>query len=241
MMIGIIGAMNTEVETLISSLTDKKETVIAGSHFFSGKLGSTDAVVVMCGIGKVAAAICAQALIDAFRPDVLINTGVAGGVADGLSQGDLVIATDAVQHDFDLSLFGYAKGYMPVWGKDKNSPSPFPADEALAEKLIAAADTLGYHAIRGRVASGDIFVADADLKHTLATEFGAAVAEMEGAAVAHVCAVNRVPFAVIRCISDLADDDAYGDYEHFELLAAKKSADILCGAIALMDGKAGVK
>jgi adenosylhomocysteine nucleosidase len=227
MMIGIIGAMNTEVETLISSLTDKKETVIAGSHFFSGKLGSTDAVVVMCGIGKVAAAICAQALIDAFRPDVLINTGVAGGVADGLSQGDLVIATDAVQHDFDLSLFGYAKGYMPVWGKDKNSPSPFPADEALAEKLIAAADTLGYHAIRGRVASGDIFVADADLKHTLATEFGAAVAEMEGAAIAQTAWQNGTPCAIVRAISDLADGSATLSFEEFEVIAAERSAKLL--------------
>lgn len=227
MMIGIIGAMNTEVETLISSLADKKETVIAGSHFFSGKLGSTDAVVVMCGIGKVAAAICAQALIDTFHPDVLINTGVAGGVADGLAQGDLVIALDAVQHDFDLSLFGYAKGYMPVWGKDKGSPSPFPTDVALAEKLIAAADTLGYHAIRGRVASGDIFVADADLKHTLATEFGAAVAEMEGAAIAQTAWQNGTPCAIVRAISDLADGSATLSFEEFEVIAAERSAKLL--------------
>ena len=226
-MIGIIGAMNTEVETLISALTNKQETVVAGSHFFSGKLGSTDAVVVMCGIGKVAAAICAQALIDTFHPDVLVNTGVAGGVADGLAQGDLVIATDAVQHDFDLSLFGYAKGYMPVWGKDKGSPSPFPADEALAEKLIAAADALGYHAIRGRVASGDIFVADADLKHTLATEFGAAVAEMEGAAIAQTAWQNGTPCAIVRAISDLADGSATLSFEEFEVIAAERSAKLL--------------
>lgn len=226
-MIGIIGAMNTEVDTLISALTDKKETVIAGSHFFNGKLGSTDAVVVMCGIGKVAAAICAQAMIDTFHPDVLINTGVAGGVADGLAQGDLVIALDAVQHDFDLSLFGYAKGYMPVWGKDKDRPSPFPADEALAEKLIAVANELGYHAIRGRVASGDIFVADANLKHTLATDFGAAVAEMEGAAIAQTAWQNGVPCAIVRAISDLADGSATLSFEEFEVIAAERSAKLL--------------
>ncbi|MBQ8382694.1 MAG: 5'-methylthioadenosine/adenosylhomocysteine nucleosidase [Clostridia bacterium] len=226
-MIGIIGAMNTEVETLISALDDKKETVIAGSRFFSGKLENTDAVVVMCGIGKVAAAICAQAMIDAFHPDLLINTGVAGGVADGLAQGDIVIATDAVQHDFDLSLFGYAKGYMPVWGKDKGSPSPFPADEALAQKLIAAADLLGYHAIRGRVASGDIFVADADLKYTLATEFGAAVAEMEGAAIAQTAWQNGIPCAIVRAISDLADGSATLSFEEFEVIAAERSAKLL--------------
>ena len=226
-MIGIIGAMNTEVETLISSLTDRQETTIAGSRFYSGKLGSTEAVVVMCGIGKVAAAICAQALIDTFHPDVLINTGVAGGVADGLAQGDLVIALDAVQHDFDLSLFGYAKGYMPVWGKDKDRPSPFPADEALAEKLIAVANELGYHAIRGRVASGDIFVADANLKHTLATDFGAAVAEMEGAAIAQTAWQNGVPCAIVRAISDLADGSATLSFEEFEVIAAERSAKLL--------------
>ncbi len=226
-MIGIIGAMNTEVETLISSLTDRQETTVAGSRFYSGKLGSTDAVVVMCGIGKVAAAICAQALIDTFHPDVLINTGVAGGVAEGLAQGDLVIALDAVQHDFDLSLFGYAKGYMPVWGKDKDRPSPFPADEALAEKLIAVANELGYHAIRGRVASGDIFVADANLKHTLATDFGAAVAEMEGAAIAQTAWQNSVPCAIVRAISDLADGSATLSFEEFEVIAAERSANLL--------------
>ncbi len=226
-MIGIIGAMDTEVETLISALTHKQETVIAGSHFFSGKLGSADAVVVMCGIGKVAAAICAQAMIDTFHPDVLINTGVAGGVADGLSQGDLVIATDAVQHDFNLSLFGYAKGYMPVWGKDKDRPSPFPADESLAARLIAAADALGYHAIRGRIASGDVFVADPVLKQTLATDFGASATEMEGAAIAQTAWQNGIPCAIVRAISDLADGSATLSFEEFEQIAAERSAKLL--------------
>lgn len=226
-MLGIIGAMNTEVETLISSLTNKQETRIAGSTFYSGKLGSTDAVVVMCGIGKVAAAICAQAMIDTFHPDLLINTGVAGGVADGLAQGDLVIATDAVQHDFNLSLFGYAKGYMPVWGKDKDQPSPFPADEAIAEKLMASAQQLGYHAIRGRVASGDIFVADPALKHSLATEFCASAAEMEGAAIAQTAWQNGTPFAIVRAISDLADGSATLSFEEFEQIAAERSAKLL--------------
>ncbi|MBQ8289017.1 MAG: 5'-methylthioadenosine/adenosylhomocysteine nucleosidase [Clostridia bacterium] len=226
-MIGIIGAMNTEVETLISALTDRRETGIAGSRFFSGKLSSTDAVVVMCGIGKVAAAICAQAMVDTFHPDVIVNTGVAGGIADGLAQGDLVIATDAVQHDFDLSLFGYAKGYMPVWGKDKGSPSPFPADEALAEKLIAAADALGYHAIRGRIVSGDVFVADAALKHSLATDFSASAAEMEGAAIAQTAWQNGIPCAIVRAISDLADGSATLSFEEFEQVAAERSAKLL--------------
>lgn len=226
-MLGIIGAMDSEVNALIAALQNKQETIIAGSHFFSGKLGSTDAVVVMCGIGKVAAAICAQAMIDTFHPDILINTGVAGGVASGLKQGDLVIATDAVQHDFDLSLFGYAKGYMPVWGKDKSSPSPFPTDDALATKLIAAADALGYHAIRGRIASGDVFVADAALKQTLATQFSASAAEMEGAAIAQTAWQNQTPCAIVRAISDLADGSATLSFEEFERIAAERSAKLL--------------
>ena len=226
-MLGIIGAMNTEVETLISALTDRKETVLAGSHFFSGKLGCTDAVVVMCGIGKVAAAICAQAMIDTFHPDALINTGVAGGVADGLAQGDLVIATDAVQHDFDISLFGHAKGYMPVWGKDHLQPSPFPMDEALAVKLITSAEDLGYHAVRGRIASGDIFVADPALKQTLSTDFAASAAEMEGAAIAQTAWQNNIPCAIVRAISDLADGSATLSFEEFEAIAAERSANLL--------------
>ena len=226
-MLGIIGAMNTEVETLISALNNKQETRIAGSTFYSGKLGSTDAVVVMCGIGKVAAAICAQAMIDTFHPDLLINTGVAGGVADGLAQGDLVIATDAVQHDFDISLFGHAKGYMPVWGKDHLEPSPFPADEAIAEKLMASAQQLGYHAIRGRVASGDIFVADPVLKQTLAKDFGASAAEMEGAAIAQTAWQNNIPCAIVRAISDLADGSATLSFDEFEAIAAERSAKLL--------------
>ena len=226
-MIGIIGAMQTEVKTLLSALTDKKETVLAGSHFYSGKLGSADAVIVMCGIGKVAAAICTQAMIDAFHPELLINTGVAGGVANGLSQGDLVIATDAVQHDFDLTSFGYAKGYMPVWGKQKDRPSGFPADEALADQLMATAGRLGYHAIRGRIASGDVFVADAGLKQSLASQFGASAAEMEGAAIAQTAWQNGVPYAILRAISDLADGSAALSFDEFETIAAERSAKLL--------------
>ncbi len=226
-MLGIIGAMNTEVETLISALNNKEEQIIAGSHFYSGKLGNTDAVIVMCGIGKVAAAICAQAMIDHYHPDALINTGVAGGVAAGLSQCDLVIATDAIQHDFDLRPFGYAKGYMPVWGLNKDQPSPFPADEKLAAQLMSTANQLGYPARRGRIASGDIFVADAALKATLADDFSASVAEMEGAAIAQVAWQNGIPCAILRAISDLADGSAGLSFDEFEIIAARRSADLL--------------
>ena len=166
-------------------------------------------------------------MIDTFHPDVLINTGVAGGVADGLAQGDLVIATDAVQHDFDISLFGHAKGYLPVWGKDHLQPSPFPMDNALADKLISAAGALGYHAIRGRVASGDIFVADPALKQTLAVDFGASAAEMEGAAIAQTAWQNGVPCAIVRAISDLADGSATMSFDEFEAIAAERSANLL--------------
>lgn len=226
-MIGIIGAMETEVKTLISALESPVKTTIAGCDFYSGKLNEKDAVVVMCGIGKVAAAICAQAMIDHFHPDALINTGVAGGLESTLEVGDVVVATDAVQHDFDLTAFGYAKGYMPAWGKDKDRPSGYPASPELIEKLSEAASLTGVHFVAGRVASGDVFVSSSELKKTLISEFSASAAEMEGAAFAQVAYQNKLPCAILRAISDLADREANISFDEFEILAAERSAKLM--------------
>lgn len=226
-MIGLIGAMETEVKTLIAALEAPKQISAAGCDFYSGKLCGKDAVVVMCGIGKVAAAICTQALIDHFHPDVLINTGVAGGLESTLEIGDIVVATDAVQHDFDLTAFGYAKGYMPAYGKDKEHPSGYPADAALIEKLTDAAAQIGAHSVKGRIASGDVFVSSGALKHTLISDFSAAAAEMEGAAIAQVAYANGIPFAILRAISDLADKEANISFDEFEIIAAERSAALI--------------
>lgn len=226
-MIGIIGAMETEVKTLIEHLEAPQKTAIAGCEFYSGQLNGKDAVVVMCGIGKVAAAICAQAMIDHFHPDAIINTGVAGGLDASLEVGDIVVATDAVQHDFDLTAFGYAKGYMPAWGKDKDRPSGYPASAALVEKLSKAATLTGAHFVAGRVASGDVFVSSSSLKKTLISDFSASAAEMEGAAIAQVAYQNSLPCAILRAISDLADREANISFDEFEIIAAERSAKLI--------------
>lgn len=233
-MIGIIGAMETEVKTLIANLESPVQTAIAGCDFYSGKLCGKDAVIVMCGIGKVAAAICAQAMIDHFHPEALLNTGVAGGLDPSLEIGDIVVATDAVQHDFDLTPFGYAKGYMPAWGKDKDRPSGYPASDALIHKLTEAASLTGAHCVAGRIASGDVFVSSGALKKTLINDFSASAAEMEGAAIAQVAYANALPFAILRAISDLADRQANISFDEFEILAAERSASLIMQFMKLL-------
>lgn len=227
--IGLIGAMASEVELLTARL-DKAQTVSVGQIVYhTGILGKQKAVVVQCGIGKVCAAMCAQAMIDRFEVGAIINTGVAGGLDSALAVGDLVVATDAVQHDFDLTAFGYARGYMPSAAGDTASPTRYRADEQLAEHFCRAAAgvmTSG-KVIRGTVVSGDIFVDDTALKQTLIRTYHAAAAEMEGAAIAQVAAANHIPFAIVRAISDLAEGGATVSFDTFEKHAAALSCRIL--------------
>ena len=183
--IGIIGAMDSEVDNLITRMENTTVCEYAGRRFVSGQLAGRDAVVVQSGIGKVAAAITAQMLIDRFGVDTLLNTGMAGGLDARLAVKDLVIATGALQHDFDLTAFGHARGFL--FGEDDTVPTLFAADPTLVERAVEAAEQVlptGSKAITGVVASGDVFVDDSGLKATLRDAFGAAAAEMEGAAIA---------------------------------------------------------
>ena len=175
-MIGIIGAMQIEVDSLLSAMEEREDCVVAGAVFSKGKIGSQEVVVVMCGIGKVCAALTAQILIDRFGVTAIVNTGVAGGLDERLEVGDLVIATDAVQHDFDLTGFGYVRGHLPCAGGEKSAVSCFFADRNLSDCFEKAAEEIGGEgkAIRGTVVSGDIFVCDAALKQRLTVDFGAA-------------------------------------------------------------------
>lgn len=227
MIVGIIGAMNSEVDNLTARLEDAAVREIAGRRFTVGKLAGKDAVVVKSGIGKVAAAITAQMLIDRFGVDILINTGMAGGLDSRLQVKDLVVATAALQHDFDLTAFGHAPGFM--FGEDDTKPTLFAADENLVQQaLTAAAQVLpdGSKAITGTVASGDIFVDDSDLKRTLITRFGAAAAEMEGAAIAQTAVANGVPFLILRTISDLAEKEAHVSFDELERYVGVLAGDI---------------
>lgn len=225
--IGIIGAMDSEVRHLIDRLSESSASEIAGRTFVSGNLDGCPVVVVRSGIGKVAAAITAQILIDRFCVDVLLNTGMAGGLDSQLNVKDLVIATGALQHDFDITAFGHARGYMS--GDDDTVATVFTADKALVDvALDAAAEVLptGSKAITGLVASGDVFVDDSALKQQLISEFGAAAAEMEGAAIAQTAVANGVPFVILRTISDLAEKQANVSFDELEAYVGQLAEDI---------------
>lgn len=225
--IGIIGAMDSEVRHLIARLDSPDTHTVAGRTFVRGRLAGCDAVVVQSGIGKVAAAATAQILIDRFAVDALINTGMAGGLDARLEVKDLVVATGALQHDFDLTAFGHAPGYMR--GEDDSVATVFAADRALVElALDVAGEVLPAEnkAITGTIASGDIFVDDSALKAHLVTQFGAAAAEMEGAAIAQVAVDNGVPFVILRTISDLAEKKAHVSFDELESYVGQLASDI---------------
>lgn len=212
MKIGLIGAMDVEVQFIRGKLAKPEETVISGIHFFEGELYGKKVVVTQSGVGKVNAAICTELLITSFNVTHVINTGIAGGLDSRLSVMDTVVSTDALHHDMDAVAFGYAACQVP--GIDTVA---FTADEMLVKAVETAYQKgkeegkLKHKVIRGRIASGDVFVNSADKKKTIIEQCGAACCEMEGAAVAQVCYLNKIPFAIIRCISDLAEhtDEVY--------------------------------
>ncbi len=212
-MIGIIGAMEEEVVKLIELLENKEEYEYAGMKYYKGTFVEKDLVVVKCGIGKINAAACTQILIDRFSPDYIINTGIAGGLANEVDIEDIVVSTDAVHHDMDAVAFGYPLGQIP-----RMEVFSFKADEGLADLAIESAISAGLKVKchKGRVATGDQFIATKEKKEFIINEFGAACAEMEGAAIAQTAYINKVPFVILRAISDKADDSASMDYPVFE-------------------------
>ena len=230
MKLGIIGAMEQEVETLLEQMENKTAFAKAGSTFYEGKLAGLDAVVVQCGIGKVNAALCVQILCDCFGVTHVVNTGIAGSLSADLDIGDLVISRDAMYHDFDCVHFGYPMGKVP--GMDVVA---FPADEKLSDLAYAAAEEVNPgHTRRGRVASGDCFVADKAVKDRIIEITGALCTEMEGAAIAQTAYRNGVPFVIIRAISDKADDSAEMDYPTFERIAAHRCAAVTMKLVAAL-------
>ncbi|MBQ9044926.1 MAG: 5'-methylthioadenosine/adenosylhomocysteine nucleosidase [Oscillospiraceae bacterium] len=231
MKLGIIGAMDSEVSALQEALQEATREAFAGMHFCAGRLGALDAVVVKCGIGKVNAAMCVQLLKDHFQVTHIINTGVAGALSEKLDIGDIVISTEAVQHDFDLSPIGFQKAEIPPYGH-----VAFPADEAMRQLAVQAAEQtgMGLHVLCGRICSGDQFIAGSAQKQRITSEFGGLCAEMEGAAIAQVCCANALPFVIIRAISDRADDSGGVSFSEFEKDAARHSIAIVTGMAALL-------
>ena len=221
MKLGIIGAMEQEVETLLQLLEEKTSRDHAGSTYYEGRLDGLDVVVVQCGIGKVNAALCVQVLCDCYGVTHVVNTGIAGSLNAELDIGDLVISRDAMYHDVDCVHFGYTMGQMP------GMPITYEADSKLTELAYFAAETVNPgHTRIGRVASGDQFVAEKALKDKIISITGALCTEMEGVAIAQAAYRNGIPFVIIRAISDKADDSADMDYPTFERIAAHRCAAV---------------
>ena len=222
MKLGIIGAMELEVETLLQTMENKVSANIAGSAFHQGQLHGLEVVVVQCGVGKVNAALCAQILCSCFHVTHLVNTGIAGSLSAALDIGDLLVSRDAMYHDFDCVHFGYPFGKVP--GMDVTA---FPADETMIRYASAAAETVHPgHVTIGRVATGDQFIAERCVKEQIIANTGGLCTEMEGAAIAQTAYRNGVPFVILRAISDKADDSAQMDYPTFERIAAHRCAEV---------------
>ena len=223
--IGIIGAMDVEVDLLKENMAAEgalETDTIGRLAFYKGTLSGTPVIVAQCDVGMVNAAAHTQLMIDHFSVRGVVNTGVAGSLDASIDIGDIVVATDAVNHVMDVGNLGYAPGQTPGI-----STLAFPADEALRRAAEAAAAELGIQTWEGRVASGDVFVREDADKERIADEFDASCCEMEGAAIAQVCWLNDVPFAIVRAISDKADGTDYIDYPTFEAQAARQCAALV--------------
>ena len=216
--IGIIGAMTEEIELLHEHVKLAAKTVKAGITYYEGTLHGLDVIYCKSGVGKVNAAVCTQILLD-YGADCVIFTGVAGAVDPALNIGDIVISTSCAQHDMDCTALGYARGSIPY-----HPTSEFQADERLVELASSAGERLfpGHH-LKGKVLSGDQFIADRDLVKQLHGDMQGTCTEMEGASVAQVCVMNDIPFVIIRSMSDKADGSAHVNFGEFTILASKNS------------------
>ena len=233
-MIGIIGAMDEEVEQIVAVMDIEREETKAQMTFKAGKLAGKDVVIVRSGIGKVNAAVCTQILVDDFGVDYVINTGIAGSLKNEINIADIVISDDVLHHDMDATGFGYAPGQIP-----RMDTLSFKADakmiELAKESCAKVVPQIGVHV--GRVVSGDQFIADKETKENISTLFAGYCTEMEGAAIAQTAHLNEVPFVVLRAISDKADDSASMDYPTFEKQAVAHSVRLVRGMMKNLAAK----
>jgi len=226
-MTGIIAAMSCEAELILGVMLNKSPRVLCGTTFWCGKIGGEEVVLATCGVGKVFAASCAVSMIMEFAPDRIINTGVAGAVSPEVNKLDTIVGTALVQHDMDTTPLGDDAGLISGINKVF-----FETDNELSEKLSSCVELCGGKVRRGVIATGDQFVAGAEVKKRIHGLFGASCADMEGGAIAQVCFVNNVPFAALRTMSDGADGDASADFAAFCATAAKISSDAIIAFLA---------
>ncbi|KLV04380.1 5'-methylthioadenosine nucleosidase [Photobacterium aquae] len=230
MKIGIIGAMEQEVAILKDQLTNCETHQKAGCTFYTGTLNGADVVLLQSGIGKVAAAVGTAILLEIFQPDVVLNTGSAGGFDSSLNVGDVVVSTEVRYHDADVTAFGYEIGQMA------QQPAAFASDSklmAVAEQALAGSDM---HAVRGLICTGDAFVCSAEKQAFIRDNFPSVVAvEMEAAAIAQACHQFNVPFVVVRAISDVADKESPMSFDEFLPLAAQSSSVMVAKMVELLN------
>ncbi len=221
-MIGLIGAMSIEIEGIRAKMTDKESRKVSGIEFVSGKLEGKDVVTAVCGVGKVFAAICAEAMILTYSPELIVNTGVAGGISRQLAIGDIAVGERVVQHDMDTTPIGDPRGLL-----SGINMVYLDCDKAASQLLAQCARELGKNTVFGTIATGDQFIASSEKNRELEESFSAIAAEMEGGAIGHVCYVNGVRFAVLRSISDSANEGSVSDYPAFAKMAAEKYIEIV--------------
>ena len=222
--VGIIGAMDVEVERICQNISGPILHQLCGLDFLEGFLAETPVVVVRSGVGKVNAALCAQLLITKFKITHLINTGVAGALASGLNVLDLVISTEVMYHDVDATNWGYESCTVPGMTRTFVSDPSLVNIASLACKKLFPGKTI----IQGIIASGDQFIGSNEMKNKIKELCNPACVEMEGAAIGHVATVNKIPFVVIRCMSDMADDNGEATARFNEKEGGHISAQVVC-------------
>ena len=223
MRIGIIGAMDIEVQALKEMMTNPEVKTISSVDFYSGNLMGIDTVVAVAGVGKVNAAVCAQTMILNYSPDYIINTGVAGGLFNEFAIGDVAVADKVVEHDMDTSPIGDERGFITGINRVYME-----CDKMLSDLMHRAANSVdGIKAVCGTIASGDQFVATQEQRDFIIENFNAIAAEMEGASIGHVCTMNGTKFGVLRAISDGANSDSVVDFPTFTKMAVKNTVEII--------------
>ena len=225
MKIGIIGAMQMEVDNLKEAMENQSVVTVSGINFVCGTIGEVEVVAAVCGVGKVFAAICAEAMILKFNPDMVINIGVAGTLTKDLRVLDVALASDVFQHDMDTSALGDPVGLISGLNQIF-----FPTNAKMRALLSEVLRDKNIHYVTGPIATGDLFMHDTNKKAQVRNDFGAIAAEMEGGSIGHVCTVNQVPFAVLRSISD--GDGGAMDYQTFAEKAAEVSIEVILEFIA---------
>ena len=231
MRIGIIGALEEEIVGIKAEMEISETKMVIGTEYHIGKICEHEVVLALCGVGKVNAAICAQAMIDLMGVERIINSGVAGAIAVGLNIGDVVISKDFMYHDMDVMAFGYAPGIIP-----RIADSTFVADAEMSKIANLACKEIlektNNKVVVGRIVTGDQFINSNVDKQRILNDFKATCAEMEGCAIAHTCYLNKIPFVAIRAISDSADDSADYAFDRFLTIAAERSGNIVINMLS---------